>query len=747
MLRKHEIGHVTGSVLELSDEYKPSDITSLGPNIVLRSNQRIAVQALLDIEDNRTVHINGGRAKITTTGAVLSEPFGSGKTITILALIATRKIPAPRPCIGVSTDELARDMHNGNSETLYNDSKFTTRNNIAHKYAVRNASLLSPNLIFVSVGVFRQWVDAIKTLTTLKCYAVANVVDIEKLAELIKNGKIRAYDIVICKNGSTSRNVRALYCDGTATSNYIDIIGHVTRNMVWSRVIYDDFDVAKIKDTSRAINALFSIFVSTTKYDAPTNRNIAKKRGAASSTKQMYANPILLLTTSNRSLFNEFNVRSNKELIDKSIMMPKLTIREIKHINPLEGVVNLVLKATDDDTLSEAVNGDAFHTAARMIGINSYSVADIFKKLLGGHYDTYTHNIKLINTINEFLLEFDTVRVAAKEQYSTAHICETLVVPEYTTPTQYAEVRRDLKEAKSIAEEKVKKSKSIIDDIHQHARKGSCSTCGERFRNEDDERDVCIVKCCNKTVCTYCLSKFYGFVAIKGSQGNVSYEGSCNTCYKSLSMSDDVVFINRSFDISQLLDAEGTEEDIIDYSAIEHEDDEDVEHITQADMLTMMKATSPKLVSLWNIINNKTHEEDLIHCTEKVANVLEGTVDNPWPHDKTRKVLVFANFDESLEKVYKFLDMMEEPYMKLRGGAFEIAKTISEFHKNDCRVLIINSSRHCAGLNLQHCSSDIVFMHRIVNKYIEAQVCGRMMRIGREHNGSVYRIMYTSEFE
>lgn len=59
-------------------------------------------------------------------------------------------------------------------------------------------------------------------------------------------------------------------------------------------------------------------------------------------------------------------------------------------------------------------------------------------------------------------------------------------------------------------------------------------------------------------------------------------------------------------------------------------------------------------------------------------------------------------------------------------------------------VLLVNSNENCAGMNIQFCT-DIVFMHKIHNEHIEAQVSGRAQRVGRKFNLNIYFLLYKNE--
>jgi ERCC4-related helicase len=112
-----------------------------------------------------------------------------------------------------------------------------------------------------------------------------------------------------------------------------------------------------------------------------------------------------------------------------------------------------------------------------------------------------------------------------------------------------------------------------------------------------------------------------------------------------------------------------------------------------------------------------------------------------------KKVLVFANFEETLHKVISTLKTENIKYWRLMGTSKEITEIVNTF--TDCTdqcVLVINSVKNCSGLNLQS-ATDLVYMHTIQDMNIEGQVAGRAFRIGRKNALSVWYLQFTNEMD
>jgi len=128
----------------------------------------------------------------------------------------------------------------------------------------------------------------------------------------------------------------------------------------------------------------------------------------------------------------------------------------------------------------------------------------------------------------------------------------------------------------------------------------------------------------------------------------------------------------------------------------------------------------------------------------RIPSLLQGNKDIPRGPETPTKFLVFANFEESLRLIEQTLKDIEEPYLMLQGTYAERARILDKFRYGSERVLLINSQKNCAGLNLQF-TTDLIFMHKIIDPAIEAQVAGRAQRIGRTCNLNIHYILYDNE--
>jgi SNF2 family DNA or RNA helicase len=265
----------------------------------------------------------------------------------------------------------------------------------------------------------------------------------------------------------------------------------------------------------------------------------------------------------------------------------------------------------------------------------------------------------------------------------------------------------------------------VIDNIKE----GECQVC----RLPLEEFDTFIVRCCGLIVCDEC--------GIKGNQIQKRYDyklkstticGSCANCKATIYPQTDLLFVDRNFDMEALLKAKGDEEPA-----------EAIEEVVEVNDTKEPEIKNPKLKALLAIVRGQTPDE----CESipiSIQHLIAGRVDMPGEQThNARKVVVFANFNETLNLIEEFLIEHGVTFLRLGGTFQEKANTVKKFMTFG-QVLLINSSQHCAGLNIQF-MTDLVFFHKIMDKNIEAQVAGRGQRIGRTCNLRIHYICYKNE--
>jgi len=111
--------------------------------------------------------------------------------------------------------------------------------------------------------------------------------------------------------------------------------------------------------------------------------------------------------------------------------------------------------------------------------------------------------------------------------------------------------------------------------------------------------------------------------------------------------------------------------------------------------------------------------------------------------NKEGRFLVFADYDDTFNKIEKVLKQHKISYDILKGGGTKIRKIVENFHKGKTSVIMLNAKHFGAGMNLQ-CATDIIMYHRFTRE-MEEQIIGRGQRMGRQGTLNVYYLIHDNE--
>jgi SNF2 family DNA or RNA helicase len=226
------------------------------------------------------------------------------------------------------------------------------------------------------------------------------------------------------------------------------------------------------------------------------------------------------------------------------------------------------------------------------------------------------------------------------------------------------------------------------------------------------------VRCCGKILCAGC-----GIQGTKLTRYGKAVEGKCPNCRARIAFTD-LIFINGNFDLDSIIT------DTPEYK-------QDIKRVEN------VKINNTKLSVLMNIINNKPDARQKKNVV--IAGMLEGINELPEAPVDKRKIIVFSKFEESLNSLETQLKTANVCFRRLGGTSAQIHATATEFQDtNNIKVLLINGEKYASGLNLQS-STDLVFMHKIVDRNIEAQIIGRIQRLGRQYKAHIHYILYEDE--
>lgn len=731
-------------IVKLDDTYTahptPSDF-----KIGLYPHQEIAVQAMLDLERKRYINAeddNNNTVIVDNQACILSEKLGSGKTIEILALICIQQQPSRIVPDNINMVDL-KIRYNGFA------INHNPTSNISTEIRRRYSSVLHPNIIVVGKSVLLQWERAIRTFTYKTYFTISDQKTLKEFYNMYRRGIVN-YDIILLKNSTTSNFYLAKENPNeTSQIRYLpDIVAKICENTPFSRAIYDDFDTINISRDVIKINALYTIFVSTTHNSDNTRNywlriNLNKEYDTPlNMINDFYGNRRLMDVFTDTTLFRIFNIRNSEKFVKKSTNIPIYKTYKCVYTNPANTYIELMGNLGAAEVV-EMMNGDATRTAADTLGITGNSPFEIFKKLLKNKYDTYMNNKLLLNNIIKVRDYVNTLVDMKDRPHYTDDKGNEKNYPANHSDNSIQTIIKDIRKmhktnnhVRNIVKFKSQKLNAALNDFQidtnrkyevsgieinrmkENLKEQVCVVC----KMDTDGEDVLIPRCCSNIIDSDCFKDDN----MHGNTNGIMVK--CPGCGQKVDLGRDVVYIKGEFDLESLLEADGTET-LPEPEKIERAEED--------------KIDNPKLQALWDILNKKRPE----HAEEikfQMNAVIEGRVDIP-PKDTVRKVLLFANFNETLELVEDFLKTRKLEYLRLQGTYKQMDIIIDDFKKKpSIPVLLINSQQNCAGLNLQFATT-VVFFHKLINRHVESQVIGRAQRIGRKSNLEIYYLLYTNE--
>ena len=668
---------------------------------------------MLELEQCRKININHSHmpAFQTTNGespcyeisynaGVLSEPVGSGKTIDILGLICLSRLPRVLP-----------DISNLPYAQTINSVGYI------HKYYKK---ILLPTIIFVGLSVLKQWENAINIFTDLRVFVLKSIFEMRTLLLMIEEGSINDYDIVLVKNGHITTNFKLPHGIQIEKKNKIgnpfiyNVIANL-REYCWARVVIDDFDTIKLPNNAGIVNGLFTWYISSTRKKMMF-RNIKDNISSSASEILHNYNYGCANIMYNNIMFTYINVRNDINFIRSSTDIPIIKFYSVRLVNPNNIYVSLLndMGGEQARVITEMLNGDAFSAAADAAGIKTSSVADIFEKILGDQFKQYVFAGDLLEFISH-VRTIDLMEMARHPDRENAKYGKNdllnFVEPEYKYPGITKIIDTTDEEYRAIK----KSSGNAIQRVKDNIKNGACPICRE---NLTDTNETAIAKCCGMVFCGVC--------GITGQQlkGNALNKGTCANCRASISIKD-MIYI-ENFDLEKIENEEFEEADIEKLEFINVDGKPPTKYNTITKIIFGCKIPDIERIDLYipNIMKGSAH------CADT----------------SIRKVLIFANFEESLKNVVKELNSAEVLYWRLSGGVRDINAATAAFTtcETTC-ALVINSAINCSGLNLQT-ATDLIFVHNIRDASIESQVIGRGHRMGRNTSLNVWYLHYENEY-
>ena len=557
------------------------------------------------------------------------------------------------------------------------------------------------NIIVVNTTVIKQWEKAITDFTDLTYFSVDNIVNLRKVMSFSVD-ELNKYDIILVKHSQTNGKI--------SFNNlvYEDIYiyeGIYLLNIIWQRFIIDDFDNIKFNSVFKNLKANFTWYISSTKRKPKNMYDILMSYDNIMRFNN-YSKDII----KNNFLYNVVNVKNDSRYLELSLTLPIINFYLVQHTNKNDIFLDMLSGEYEtDDKIIELLNGDAIKKISGLLNIEAKSIDEVFESIIGNKYIAYNKSLSMIEFIDTILSkEYETNK---DYSYKKINLYEK-IIPEFTNPA----IKKLLLDEKQ-ANEKIKNEfKMQIDRIKSHITHNACPICYGDL-NTDECAECVILKCCNQIFCMPCILSSFNIKFIMDFTGNFS----CPMCRANVIMND-IIYLGNKIEI---------------FNDIKN--CKDIKKIENVKIIN--KTTNNKFDNLINLFNDNIIYEKV---DIKMGNILKGNRNSEMPPYK--KVIIFASESEILHNAENTLNEYGIKFWHLLGTAKQIsniANTFTETTEN-C-ALLVNSENHCSGLNLQT-STDIIFLHNLLNIHVEEQTIGRGYRIGRTYPLNVWYFQYKNEY-
>lgn len=681
-------------------------------NLTLLPHQKVVLEAALTMKYAQTIPIqNPPEMKLNSNVVVMSDKAGSGKSKSLVAICCIKE-QLPNKPINISINTKDPDF-----KPYYNRSTICK---------AKFKKVIPCTLIFASKNVIDQWVANIESMTDLKYFTVNRVNHLDVLFTMMNSGEIEDYDIILVKNGTCNQKFKLPFKMQrepklkTKTVHIYDAIVNASRELVWEKVIIDDFDVVGLKDTCDALNALFTILVSATKNVDVTksSKNANPKYSSVENALRCTKAPIYELVK-NKAIFELCNIRCKPDFIDNNLPVPTLKYFIHKLKNPDDRMIKSIAQCNNLNNklaVLELLNSEEYEQISKQMNSKINSVKDLFKLVLKESYVKWVESVKLIS----FVSNIDTEKLPkppkdSEYKYNMENVHNN-EVPVYNC----GEVNATIKYVKDKHQPIIDATKKSIDEMLKYHLDDDCMICLENMKQS--KNPIVILSCCCKFIHAKCLTSVH--------EQNANNAHKCMNCRQE---------INAYYPVPNLqgeLDDINFHEQIIDKNSKK----------CPVDLIEVKESgnTPVKYSYIIKMLQNKVKMPNPVNMNFK------GVIKNDeiiLPEvDMINKALIFSNHEEVLQSIEILLKNENIKARRLYGHNHMIQSYKEEFRKAEKMVLLINTSLKSAGMNLQTADAAIYVTY---NPYenILSQSIGRIQRYGRTTRGQVHFVIFENEYD
>jgi hypothetical protein len=724
---------------------------------------------------------------------VLKTPFGSGKTVTIVALVAMEKPPTRRPVMLNIPLKPGSDRYNafivddknhrvantqkgggcwancpkfGKSDTYgsnldqlkYNPRRGLTQIPRAEWHPKRN---LQQTLVVAASSVLTHWEQTItKFAPQLTYYTISCVKDLNAFVEMVQSGESNEYDIVLIKPGIVKID--------NVTSTTLGVLNARLVNFVWDRLVIDDYDTIGMTASTPLPPAFFTWYVSAT--DRSTSavskcatvpwgeidpaaigkavRNVvAGGWPATAASKDRFVNTTLAVVGSVAFCDAQHNIPA------------PYYVNHVVKGSPLHNIIKNIVVSPE---VTEALNSGAVGEAAGLLGFACKTLGELVGRILNQKRKDYqkaseqmksvqkgrellraapaTEHTKPVSNgkVDAFVRDITMYRWSAQSDHPPPAFRDTHWGDKFDTAVELfaAKLRED-----------IVLNGAALERLRENASEGGCQVCLLPW--EDDHNTKFVANCCQTVICEVC-------VTVRGAGGRKrQFLQDCPNCFAKTWPDTDhssLISLSENIDLEHISDSTvETLAEELETEVVAEKPDEAADDIVQHVWKTF--ARNDKIRALLQVIRSEP-----ITCVQSVpgkpidtllgsnnAHVGDGPGARPQEGDEPKKILVFSYYTESTEEIKKALDMAGANCRLLRGTRNQKDAAIAFFRESvEDVVLVITASKDCSGIHLPE-ATDAVFYHAIISSQVCAQLAGRGQRPGRKKSLNIHTLLYESE--
>jgi hypothetical protein len=759
------------------EELPPASIPEM-PGVIFTHYQRSAAKRLLDLEEKAHIMLESKDKIVDLYYNTLSLTLqsGSGKTMIMLYVMCLRFSAPKRPEIRVIKP--------------YRPDP--TSDEIKESAAVKMSyqRQFKPNLLIVATSVVYQFIYEIETFTNFKYFVANNKSSMVKLINIIENGTVNDYDIILVRNGIMSMTQQLP--EGEIVAHFNDKLNTYIPNVLanitgqWNRIWRDDFGI-KESSVIGLPSARSTILVSAT-----LGINAKNIRGNNHKTNQScaldnrypfdtYSNYLL-----NGNLLVNLNINCSKDYIAAYTNLSEPKFFRITFVQKaLSKTLGLLSGINDEktETILEMLEAGAIDQACKEAGAHENSYEGVCKKLLEGQFEKFRDVKRVLKICDKIykLIENNKLKDAKfnikKETYGKKKLLAG-ILPKY----KFSNLNNLLKEVETEYKNLEKEYSSKIDTMKDNIKFNVCPVCRGNITeknkikkisssdvNADDDNDNetksnadsdsdsssedesaylpksiavkvklfkeekndhIILLCCGAVGCAKCISHALNL------QSKNKFNNKCPSCTQMVTMKN-IVYLGSDFDMANMLEN------------IEIKDEElNVPlEIVSEEKIAIPAHRYKKEHAIVDIINGNKLSIAPVETKKNIEAIMTGNL--PYKRNfQYHKVIVFNKFTEGISILEEKLNKANIKFITLKGRDVDKAKQVRQFQKwkkSNC-CMLVNSSQDCAGLNLTF-ATDVICTHSNKNKGEEAQSIGRAQRIGRNPEISlhVYELVFEGE--